>query len=52
MLVFWINLMPPSSGCILGMKMDVARLCNPLGMIYQTTQHDIPENGNPEKVTQ
>jgi hypothetical protein len=46
--MFWMNLLPPSSGSTLGIKMDAVGLYKILVMTYQTTQHDIPENGNPE----
>jgi hypothetical protein len=47
--MFWTNLLSPSSGSSLKMKMEVAGLYKTLVMIYQPTWHDIPENGNPEK---
>jgi hypothetical protein len=45
MLMFWMNLLSPSSSSAL----EVAGLYKILVVVYHTTWHDIPENGSPEK---
>lgn len=45
MLMFWMKLISPSSGSAL----EMAGLYKTLVVVYQTTWHDIPQHGNPEK---